>query len=54
LPFVNTILVITFILGTLGWLAAATLGSLKLVRGIEKRGENKQNQATSSLQISPQ
>jgi len=53
LPFVNTILVITFILGTLGWLAAATLGSLKLVRAIEERDENKQNQATSSLPISP-
>ena len=53
LPFANTILVITFILGTLGWLAAATLGSLKLVRAIEKRGENKQDQATSSLLISP-
>lgn len=53
LPFVNTILVITFILGTLGWLAAATLGYLKLVRAIEKRGKNKQNQATSSLPISP-
>jgi len=53
LPFVNTILVITFILGILGWLAAATLGSLKLVRAIEERDENKQNQATSSLPISP-
>ena len=53
LPFANTILVLTFILGILGWLAAATLGSLKLVRAIEKRGENKQNQATSSLLISP-
>jgi hypothetical protein len=53
LPFVNTIRVITFILGILGWLAAATLGSLKLVRAIEKRGKNKQDQATSSLPISP-
>jgi len=53
LPFANTILVLTFILGILGWLAAATLGTLKLVRAIEKRGENKQNQATSSLPISP-
>ena len=53
LPFANTILVITFILGTLGWLAAATLGFLKLGRAIEKRGENKQDQATSSLLISP-
>ena len=54
LPFANTILVLTFILGILGWLAAATLGSLKLVRAIEKRGENKRDQATSSLPISPQ
>jgi hypothetical protein len=53
LPFANTTLVITFILGILGWLAAATLGSLKLVRAIGKRGKNKQNQATSSLPISP-
>jgi hypothetical protein len=53
LPFANTILVLTFILGTLGWLAAATLGSLKLVRAIEKRDENKRDQATSSLPISP-
>jgi len=54
LPFANAIVIITIFLGILGWSAAATLGSLKLVRAIEKRGENKQNQATSSLQISPQ
>ena len=53
LPFANAILVITLILGILGWLAAATLGTLKLVRAIEKRGKNKQTQATSSLPISP-
>jgi len=54
LPFANAILVVTLILGILGWVATATLGTLKLVRAIEKRGENKQNQATSSLTISPQ
>ena len=43
LPFVNTILVITFILGILGWLAAATLGSLKLVRAITVRDGSKQD-----------
>jgi hypothetical protein len=53
LPFVNTVLVITVILGTLGWLAAAALGSLKLVRAIEERDENKRDQTTSSLPISP-
>ena len=53
LPFANAILAITLILGILGWLAAATLGTLKLVRAIEKRGKNKQTQATSSLPISP-
>jgi len=52
-PFAIVITVVSVILGILGWLAAATLGSLKLVRAIEKRGENKQNQATSSLPISP-
>ena len=51
-PLANTTLLITFILGTVGWLVAATLGSLKLVRAIEKRGKNKENQATSSLPIS--
>jgi len=53
LPFANAIIIITVFLGILGWSAAAILGSLKLVRAIEKRGENKQEQATSSLPISP-
>jgi len=54
LPFANATIIISIILGILGWSAAAILGFRKLVKGIEKRGENKQNQATSSLQISPQ
>lgn len=53
LPFANTTLVMTLILGIFGWLAAATLGALKLIRAVEKRGGNKRVQATSSLPISP-
>jgi hypothetical protein len=52
LPFANTVLALALVLGILGLLAAATLGTLKLIRVIEKRG-NRQNQATSSLPISP-
>lgn len=52
--FANGTVIFSLILGILGWSAAAILGFRKLVRGIEKRGENKQKQATSSLQISPQ
>jgi len=52
--FANATVIFSFILGILGWSAAAILGFRKLVRGTEKRGENKQSQATSSLQISPQ
>lgn len=52
--FANGTVIFNLILGILGWSAAAILGFRKLVRGIEKRGENKQKQATSSLQISPQ
>jgi hypothetical protein len=52
--FANVTVIFSFILGILGWSAAAILGFRKLVNAIEKRGENKQNQATSSLQISPQ
>ena len=39
LPFTNTIVVLALILGILGWLAAATLGSLNLVRALEKKKE---------------
>jgi hypothetical protein len=52
--FANGTVVFSFILGIIGWSAAAILGFHKLVRGTEKRGENEQSQATSSLQISPQ
>jgi len=52
--FANGTVVFSLILGILGWSAAAILGFRKLVNAIEKRGENKQSQATSSLQISPQ
>jgi hypothetical protein len=52
--FANATFIFSFILGILGWSAAAILGFRKLVNTIEKRGENKRSQATSSLQISPQ
>jgi hypothetical protein len=51
--FANATVIFSFILGILGWSAAAILVFRKLVRGIEKRGENKQSQATSSLPVSP-
>ncbi|MGD9130664.1 MAG: CPBP family intramembrane metalloprotease [Candidatus Bathyarchaeota archaeon] len=50
----NVTVIFSLILGILGWSAAAILGFRKLVDTIEKRGENKQSPATSSLQISPQ
>ncbi len=52
-PFANAVTIISVILGILGWFALATLGVLKLGRTIHKRN-NKQDQATSSLPISPQ
>ena len=52
--FANVTVIFSLILGILGWSAAAILGFRKLVNAIKKRGENKQSQATSSLQISPQ
>jgi hypothetical protein len=51
-PLANIILALALVLGILGWLAAATLGSLKLIRATEKTG-NRQNQANSSLPVSP-
>jgi hypothetical protein len=51
--FANATVIFSFILGILGWSAAAILVFRKLVRGTEKRGENKQSQATSSLPVSP-
>jgi hypothetical protein len=53
-PFANATLIISVILGILGWSAAAILGVRKLVRDIEERDENKRDQATSSLPISPE
>lgn len=50
--FANGVIIFNFILGFLGWSAAAILCLRKLAKGIKKRGENKKNQATSSLQIS--
>ena len=51
--FANATVIFSFILGILGWSVAAILVFRKLVNTIEKRGENKQSQSTSSLQISP-
>jgi hypothetical protein len=53
-PFGNATIIISVILGILGWSAVAILGVRKLVRGIEERDENKRDQATSSLPISPE
>ena len=53
-PFANAVWILSLILGIFGWLAAATIVSIKLVKAVEKRGENRQNQAASSLPISPQ
>jgi len=52
--FAGGTVIFSVILGVLGWSTAAILVFRRLVRGIEKRGENKQSQATSSLKISPQ
>ena len=53
-PFANAATIISVILGILGWVTLAILGVLKLGRTIHERGNNKQDQATSSLPISPQ
>jgi len=53
-PFANAVTIISVILGILGWFTLATLGVLKLGRTIHKRSNNKQDQVTSSLPISPQ
>lgn len=47
-PFVNAIWLITLALGIIGWVAVANMGVFKLIRAHEKRGENKQKQATLS------
>ena len=53
-PLANAVAIINVILGILGWSVLVVLGSLKLVRAIQKRGKNKQNQTTPNLPISPQ
>jgi hypothetical protein len=50
----NATVIFSLILGVLGWTAFAILGFRKLARGSEKGCENRQSQATSSPQISPQ
>jgi len=52
-PLANAVAIISVILGILGWSLLIVLGSLKLVKTIQKRGKNKQDQATPSLPISP-
>ncbi len=52
-PFVDAIWMITLVIGIAGLVAIANMGVLKLITAIEKRGENKQNQATLSQQVSP-
>ena len=52
-PFVNAIWLITLVLGIVGLLGAANIGVLKLITAIENRNKNKENQATSSQQVSP-
>jgi len=54
LPLANAVIIISVILGILGWSVVVALGSFKLVGAIRERGKNKQNQATSSLPILPQ
>jgi len=54
LPLANAVIIISVILGILGWVVVVALGSFKLVRVIREKGKNKQNQVTSSLPISPQ
>jgi hypothetical protein len=49
-PVANIIIIISFILGIFGWIVVAALGYLKLVRAVQ----NRQNQATPSLTVSPQ
>jgi hypothetical protein len=53
LPFANAVWIITLAVGILGWVAVANLGALKLIKAIEKRDKNKQNQATLSPSVSP-
>ena len=41
-PFTNAVVIITIILGILGWSAIVILGYFKLVRAITERGKNKE------------
>jgi hypothetical protein len=50
----NATVIVSFILGLLGWTMVAALGYLKLVGALQKRGKNKQNQDMFSLPILPQ
>lgn len=52
-PFVNAIWMITLVLGIVGLIAVANMVVLKLITAIEKRGKNKQNQATLCPPVSP-
>ena len=52
-PIVNAIWIITLVLGIAGLVALANLGIFKLITAIEKRGENRQNQASLSQPVSP-
>ena len=49
-PLANAASIIILIMGVLGWAVVAALGYLKLVRAVQDR----QNQATPSLTVSPQ
>ena len=53
-PFANMVWILSLILGIFGWIAAATLVSLKLVKMFENRGENLQSQDVANLPISSQ
>lgn len=52
-PFVDAIWMITLGIGIVGLVAIANMGILKLITAIEKRGKDKQNQATLNQSIFP-
>jgi F0F1-type ATP synthase membrane subunit c/vacuolar-type H+-ATPase subunit K len=52
-PIVNAIWIITLVLGIAGLVALTNMGIFKLITAIEKRGENRQNQASLSQPVSP-
>jgi len=54
-PFANSVIIISIILGILGWSAVATLSSRQLVKTIQARiRKNRQKQATPNTPIFPQ